>query len=712
MAEIIQTPLDNKTSQKVPGVHNIHINALLSHDQFATGTNDWDGPILTAKELAMLDLINTITDRPNWHHAIFDEEVNIEWREDTIASSLINNKTWDWCLQELQDMARQFEQDGRLVIFNTRSGVWKSDTAIPHDVKSQLSNSGPIDPSLFPVVYGRTKILVGGQSCGIDEHCWSSRSIGKKGPIVSASPQLVEGDSTWGPEGSQRDIWSSKFQWLPCEVEFTGRPGRPGSTNVQISSYINNLHPTNREMYSAIEAVISGSIKQWNEILIRNKWREGISRFYGSCTPRPREPMRIRTYGVEWKAQFPEWAKKLPRKEDEKKLSTEEYEAMCAQVEAYLQEPESKDKVLWNQIRTRDIPGDWKSSWGLLYTTLTKYANTFIFEHSDPGTAYSYEDWKAGRTGKTIVGPANQDWVCRLDWELSQFFRSNPWLTCNEWMYQPKAEDAANHQSYTVALQDDFREQGLQVVVKIHSIELDPETTPSFPGEEWHTAGNANERIVANAIYALDSENMSEPQICFRQRCNQGAHTWVYDRLGAWDSDSENEEPDVFLTYALWDLGFENLQSSPAWQQLGEVKMPPGRLISFPNAFQRRIGPLQLQDKTKSGHCRFLTLYLVDPTYRLCSTRNVPPQQPGWNKGDGAKSATQMDLGEALKLREELVKEQAKKDKCLFQLAGTMSFSGFSWADGQAATIYALSILWHFGMPTLAHTEASSSHLL
>jgi hypothetical protein len=33
--------------------------------------------------------------------------------------------------------------------------------------------------------------------------------------------------------------------------------------------------------------------------------------------------------------------------------------------------------------------------------------------------------------------------------------------------------------------------------VRIHSIELDPET-PSFPGEEWHTEGNANERIVAN----------------------------------------------------------------------------------------------------------------------------------------------------------------------------------------------------------------------
>jgi hypothetical protein len=71
-------------------------------------------------------------------------------------------------------------------------------------------------------------------------------------------------------------------------------------------------------------------------------------------------------------------------------------------------------------------------------------------------------------------------------------------------MYEQKDEDPGDHQFYTLALQDEFREQGLQVVVRIHSIELDPET-PSFPGEEWHTEGNENERIVANTIYALDS---------------------------------------------------------------------------------------------------------------------------------------------------------------------------------------------------------------
>jgi hypothetical protein len=80
-------------------------------------------------------------------------------------------------------------------------------------------------------------------------------------------------------------------------VEFTGPPG---SMDVQISTYINNLHPANREIYSAIETVISGSIKQWNEILVRNKWK-GISHSFWFYNPCPRESIRIRTYGVEGK---------------------------------------------------------------------------------------------------------------------------------------------------------------------------------------------------------------------------------------------------------------------------------------------------------------------------------------------------------------------------------------------------------------------------
>ncbi|CAG7937106.1 unnamed protein product [Penicillium salamii] len=696
MDKLTPVTLDNKATLKVPGFHDLPVNVLLAHDEFATGTNAWSAGVLTAKELAMLGFINHFTDRPNWHRDIIDKHVVTQWREDATAfSSLINDKTWDWCLQELQDKAREFDRDGHTVVLNTHSGVCKSDVAISSDLKSQLLNSADllsdhaareksdpavmnlVDPSLFPLVYGRTKVICSGQPCGMDEPSWLSCS--RAGHVLSETPQVDVEALSW-PGGESRHIWSSKFQWLPCEVEFTGSAG---SMDVHISSYINNIHPTNMEMYSAVEAMISASIKQWNEVVVRNRLPNTPTVYNES---HPREPVRIRTYGVEWKTQFPEWAKKLPHKEDESKLSAEEYESMCAQVEAYLQQPDSNDEVCWPYLKTKRIAEDWKVRWGLLQTALNKYACTIVFEHSDPGTAYSYEDWKAGRTQKAIVGPPHHDAVCKPDYKLDQFMQANPWLTHLEWIYMPKEEGDTDHEFYKVALQDEFRQQGLQVVVRIHGIELDPDT-PSFAGEEWHTEGNANERIVANSIYVLDSENISEPQISFRQRCRQGG-PWVYDRIGGWDTededDSDFDDPVNMTKNSHWDLkyiamllGRENVRYSPLLQELGDVKVPSGRLISFPNAFQHKMGPLYLEDKTKPGHCRFLTLSLVDPSSRICSTRNVLPQQSGWLKGDRIESVTQMDMSEALELREELIKEHAKKEDGIPEIAGNFCFPGF-----------------------------------
>ncbi|KAJ2343039.1 hypothetical protein GGH92_005101, partial [Coemansia sp. RSA 2673] len=39
---------------------------------------------------------------------------------------------------------------------------------------------------------------------------------------------------------------------------------------------------------------------------------------------------------------------------------------------------------------------------------------------------------------------------------------------------------------------------------------------------------------------------------------------------------------------------------------------------------------LELADKTKSGHCKMLTFYFVDPSTRIPSTEIVPPQQQDW----------------------------------------------------------------------------------
>jgi hypothetical protein len=47
-------------------------------------------------------------------------------------------------------------------------------------------------------------------------------------------------------------------------------------------------------------------------------------------------------------------------------------------------------------------------------------------------------------------------------------------------------------------------------------------------------------------------------------------------------------------------------------------------------ASQHRVSSFKLVDPTKPGHRRFIALWLVDPTKRIISTANVPPQQMSW----------------------------------------------------------------------------------
>lgn len=71
------------------------------------------------------------------------------------------------------------------------------------------------------------------------------------------------------------ELWSTKFQWLPCDVEFIG----PSGDEVRIVSYINNLPAAkHRDLYHIIEKVISKSIQPWNEVSSWNDPNESVMR--------------------------------------------------------------------------------------------------------------------------------------------------------------------------------------------------------------------------------------------------------------------------------------------------------------------------------------------------------------------------------------------------------------------------------------------------
>ncbi|KAJ4151598.1 hypothetical protein LMH87_012288 [Akanthomyces muscarius] len=74
-------------------------------ERFASGFGDWRQRRLTAREIAMLQLMNIVTDRPNWSVEIYESTVIAHWASELSSSELISPAAWSWCVAELRDKA-------------------------------------------------------------------------------------------------------------------------------------------------------------------------------------------------------------------------------------------------------------------------------------------------------------------------------------------------------------------------------------------------------------------------------------------------------------------------------------------------------------------------------------------------------------------------------------------------------------------------------
>ena len=124
-----------------------------------------------------------------------------------------------------------------------------------------------VHPSLFPLIYGRSKALSSGtvplEGCG--------RFIGTGDTVdnLDESDKVHQIELSWEDSISLK-AWGS-FQWLPSNIHFS----EDGSC--QIASYINNLAPTkHKDLYGVLTQFVAASIPLWNECL---SWFEGCFRF-------------------------------------------------------------------------------------------------------------------------------------------------------------------------------------------------------------------------------------------------------------------------------------------------------------------------------------------------------------------------------------------------------------------------------------------------
>lgn len=107
-----------------------------------------------------------------------------------------------------------------------------------------------------------------------------------------------------------------------------------------------------------------------------------------------------------------------------------------------------------------------------------------------------------------------------------------------------------------------------------------------------------------------------------------------------WDPDWENFDWDAFYG-PNW-----NPYKSPepkALRTFGSIPVSEGHLLSWPDTLHSKGESFSLRDSSRPGHLTVIKLRLVDLHYRICSTRNVPPQQHNW-WAEVAQSAADLDI--------------------------------------------------------------------
>ncbi|KAL4999672.1 hypothetical protein BDV10DRAFT_50747 [Aspergillus recurvatus] len=247
-------------------------NALDPHfDEELSGRYD------TYREIVMRQITNTVIEKPDWNRKVFNEEITAKWRQEIAASGRdVSSNMMDWIIKELRWKAGYLAESGMIPVFDT--GVVISDTAIPPELQQELQRAvAPLEmlkkdyhpgsdkkvvdlvhPSLFPVIYGRSRILPD-TFMGLDD-CLGHAG---EGQLLPTPTTTLSKPDRWGSDLAHLRIFSQKFQWMPCDVEFAEEDG-----SCRIVSYINNLHPKKyRPLYGVIERIITRTIPLWNNTL-------------------------------------------------------------------------------------------------------------------------------------------------------------------------------------------------------------------------------------------------------------------------------------------------------------------------------------------------------------------------------------------------------------------------------------------------------------
>ncbi|KIO30482.1 hypothetical protein M407DRAFT_69195, partial [Tulasnella calospora MUT 4182] len=203
------------------------------------------------QELKLQAISYSLRSKPSWWTQYKDETIRSKWKAEALVAPVegdpILEPEVDYILDELAGYEKMRDEATGIQAGRQRP-IYESDTLVPPELRDRLkeavkalenvpeaqkdwrprSNDQVLDlvhPSLYPIVYGRTMRY----------------------------PEAVKPEER-KIEDFQAIDWSfsRKFAWLSTDFKIT-----EDGSSAKAVSYINNLHPSNTELYSIIEALVA-----------------------------------------------------------------------------------------------------------------------------------------------------------------------------------------------------------------------------------------------------------------------------------------------------------------------------------------------------------------------------------------------------------------------------------------------------------------------
>lgn len=155
-----------------------------------------------------------------------------------------------------------------------------------------------------------------------------------------------------------------------------------------------------------------------------------------------------------------------------------------------------------------------------------------------------------------------------------------------------------------------------QVIVKLANTVLTSKK-PVFPKGSWHLEGLPYEKIIATGIYYYEMTNITNNYLKFRSTITD-AYNIKYP---------QDNFKYVERHYGFQDAKRDNDSNCDTVIKLGKVETKEDMCLVFPNFMQHQVSKFKLVDKNKPGTRKILVFFLIDPSTRILSTADVPPQQ-------------------------------------------------------------------------------------